>query len=299
MKVFLAVAAALVSSSIAAPATDKSVAVRESHLLDAGAQKGTFNALSVELEGLFRKPSGQKATTNVKRSKSSKKKALTKTYMISRKKGSRKSHKKHPKRLVKLKLATTGFKSGQDIIDDLDNTLDQVTVHTDKIDTILGQVEAGKLSEKQGTADTLKEITRIRSILSGPLSRLSATRNIKDLSLTDGQRQSIIQEIDELVTELLRSIEVIIRTLGTSSSMNSSLNPMMNILTGFLSGLATADTGLATKLRDLVSFIIKDQTVDSDESGLSLLLSGFENSLLRLHGTLKATGKSNKTFFLM
>lgn len=75
--------------------------------------------------------------------------------------------------------------------------------------------------------------------------------------------------------------------------MNSSLNPMMNILTGFLSGLATADTGLATKLRDLVSFIIKDQTVDSDESGLSLLLSGFENSLLRLHGTIKATGKSN------
>ncbi|EKJ69529.1 hypothetical protein FPSE_10240 [Fusarium pseudograminearum CS3096] len=293
MKVFLAVAAVLVSSSIAAPATDKSVAVRESHLFNAGAQKGTFNALSVELEGLINKPEGQKATTNVKRSKSSKKKALTKTYMISRKKGSPKPHKKHPKRLVKLKLFTTGFTSGPDIINDLDSTLDQVTVHTDNIDTILGQVEAGKLSEKQGTTDTLKEITGIRSILSGLLSRLSATRNTKALSLTDGQRQTIIEEIDQLVTELLRSIEAIIRTLGTSYNMNTSLNPMMNILTGFLGGLATADTGLAIKLRELVSLIIKDQTVDSDKSGLSLLLSGFENSLLRLHGTLKATGKSN------
>jgi hypothetical protein len=135
MKAFLVVAATLVTSSIAAPTTGKFLAGRESHLFDAGAGEGTFNALSVDLEGYIGNPEAQKATTNVKRSKHNNDKALTKTYMVSRKKSSRKSHKKHPKRLVKLKLSTTGFKSGQDIIDDLDSTLDQVTVHTDKIGT--------------------------------------------------------------------------------------------------------------------------------------------------------------------
>jgi hypothetical protein len=135
MKVSLVAAIALVTSSVAAPTIDKPLAVRESHLLDAGAQEGTFNALSVDLEGLISDPEAQKATTNVKRSKSSKNKALAKTLTISRKKGSRKSHKKHPKRLVKLKLASTGFKSGEDIIDDLNSTFEQVTVHTDKIGT--------------------------------------------------------------------------------------------------------------------------------------------------------------------
>ncbi|KAL6916676.1 hypothetical protein ACHAPO_010743 [Fusarium lateritium] len=293
MKVFLVVAAALATSSIAAPTTDKSLAGRESHLFDAGAEEGALNALLVDLDGYIGNPEAQKATTNVKRSKSSKDKALTKTYMISRKKGSGKSYKKHPKRLVTLKLFTTGFKSGPDIIDDLDSTLAQVTVHTDKIDTILAQVDAGKLSEKKGTTDTVKEISSIRTILSALLSRLSATRNTKALNLTDSERQTIIEEIDELLTKLLRTLEKVIRSLGASPSMNASLNPMMNVLTSFLGGMATADKGLATELQDLVSLIIKDQVAETDGKGLSLLLSGFENSLLRLHGSLKATGNSN------
>ncbi|GKU13656.1 hypothetical protein FLAG1_10280 [Fusarium langsethiae] len=293
MKVFLAVVAALATGSITAPTTDKTLVVRESYLFDAGAQEGAFNALLVDLEGFVSDPETQKATTNVKRSKSNKGKALTKTYMITRKKGSRKSHKKHPKRLVKLKLSTTGFKSGQDIIDDLDSTLDQVTTHTEKIDAILAQVEAGKLSRKKGTTDTLKEISSIRTILSAPLSRLSTTRNIKALDLTDSQRQTIIEEIDELLTEILRTVEGILRTLGASLSMNASLNPMMNVLTSFLGGMATADKGLTTKLQELVSLIIKDQAADTNGSGISLLLSGFENSLLRLHGSLKASSNSN------
>jgi hypothetical protein len=293
MKAFLVVAATLVTSSIAAPTTGKFLAGRESHLFDAGAEEGTFNALSVDLEGYIGNPEAQKATTNVKRSKHNNDKALTKTYMISRKKSSRKSHKKHPKRLVKLKLSTTGFKSGQDIIDDLDSTLDQVTVHTDKIDSVLAQVDAGKLSKKKGTTDIVKEISSIRTILSAPLSRLSATRNTKALSLTDSERRTIIEEIDELVTELLRTLEEIVRSLGASLNLNASLNPMMNVLTSFLGGMATADKGLATKLQDLVSLIIRDQAADTNGRGISLLLSGFENSLLRLHGNLKATGTSN------
>jgi hypothetical protein len=68
---------------------------------------------------------------------------------------------------------------------------------------------------------------------------------------------------------------------------------MMNVLTSFLGGMATADKELATQLRELVSLIIKDQAADNNGSGLTLLLSGFENSLLRLHGILNATGKSN------
>lgn len=138
MKIFVVAALALVSSSIAAPTTDKSLAVRESHILDAGARQGAFNAVSVDLEGLVDDPEAQKATTNVKRSKrgkKNKKKALTKTSMVSRKKGSKKSYKKHPKRLIKLKVTTTGFKSGQDIVDNLDSTLDQITDHTDNIGT--------------------------------------------------------------------------------------------------------------------------------------------------------------------
>ncbi|RGP73102.1 hypothetical protein FLONG3_6417 [Fusarium longipes] len=293
MKVFLVAAVALVTNSIAAPTTEKSIAVRESHLLDAGAHEGTFNALSVDLEGFISDPEAQKATTNVKRSKSSKKKALTKTTIISRKKTSRKSHKKHPKRLVKLKLASTGFKDGDDIIGDLESTIEQVTVYSSMIDTILERVNAGKLSKEQGTTDTLKEISSIRTILSGPLSRLSATRDTKSLKLTDSQRNSIVDKVDELLTEILRVIEGILRSLGTTPSMNASMNPMMNVLTSFMGGLATADKGLATQLRELVSLVIKDQAADNSGSSLTLLLSGFENSLLRLHGILNATGTSS------
>lgn len=75
--------------------------------------------------------------------------------------------------------------------------------------------------------------------------------------------------------------------------MNASMNPMMNVLTSFLGSLAMADKNLAIQLRELVSLIIKDQAADNNGSGLTLLLSGFENSLLRLHGILNASGKSD------
>ena len=126
MRFSLLAAVTLVASSIAAP-TENSLAVRESHLVDA---EGKLNALAFDLEGFVTDPEAQKARTNVKRSKEE---PLAKTSVIKHKsrKGNKKPYKKHPKRLISLKISSTGHKNGGEIVKSLDSAFDQIAPHTD------------------------------------------------------------------------------------------------------------------------------------------------------------------------
>ena len=156
------------------------------------------------------------------------------------------------------------------------------------IDGILAQVQAGKLSQAKGTTQALKEVSAIRTILSGPLSQLSATRNLKSLDITPTQRNLIIENIDDLLTEIIRMIDNFLRTFDPNPGLNASLHPLMNVLTSILQSLATVDNEkLAPEIRDLVGKILKEQAADNDGSGLTVLLSGIENILLSFYAKLK------------
>ncbi|CAG7564351.1 unnamed protein product [Fusarium equiseti] len=283
MRFSLLAAFTLVTSSIAAP-TENSLAVRDSHLVD---DEGNFNALATDLDGLVTDPEAQKATTNVKRSKEE---PLAKTSVIKHKsrKGKKKPYKKHPKRIISLTLSSTGFKSSGDIVKSLDSAFDQIAPHTDNTDGILAQVQAGKLSQAKGMTQVLKETSAIRTILSRLLSQLSATRNLKSLDITRAQRNLMIENIDDLLTEIVRIVDNILRSLDPNPGLNASLHPLMNVLTSLLQSLATADNeNLAPKIRDLVGLVLKEQAADNGGSGLTTLLSGVENGLVSLFGKLK------------
>ncbi|KAJ4007591.1 hypothetical protein NW752_010257 [Fusarium irregulare] len=283
MRFSLLAAVMLATSSIAAP-TENSLAVRESHLVDA---EGKLNALAFDADGFVIDPEAQKATTNVKRSKEE---PLAKTSVIKHKsrKGKKKPYKQHPKRLISLKISSTGFKNGGEIVKSLDSAFDQIAPHTDNTDGILAQVQAGKLSQAKGMTQTLKEVSAMRTILSGPLSQLSATRNLKSLDLTSAQRNLLIQNLDDLLTEIIRTVDNILRSLDPNPGLNASLHPLMNVLTSLLQTLATADNeSLAPEIRDLVGLVLKEQAADNGGSGLTMLLSGVENGLLSFYGKLK------------
>ena len=156
------------------------------------------------------------------------------------------------------------------------------------LDGILAQVQAGKLSQAKGMAQSLKEVSAMRTILSGPLSQLSATRNLKSLNITSTQRNLLIQTLDDLLTEIIRTVDNILRSLDPNPGLNASLHPLMNVLTSLLQTLATADNeSLAPEIRDLVGMVLKEQAADNGGSSLTMLLSGVENGLLSLYGKLK------------
>lgn len=127
----IAAAAALVTSSLSAPTTDKTIVVRESHLVDTNVHDGTVK-LKVDLvnptAGDKKAKEGDTATTNVKRSKSEKDSSKKKTS---------KSKKKSAKSTVKVstKATTTGFKNGDDLIGSLSSLVSQVASSSDKIST--------------------------------------------------------------------------------------------------------------------------------------------------------------------
>lgn len=156
------------------------------------------------------------------------------------------------------------------------------------LDGILDQVQAGKLSQAKGMAQVLKETSAIRTILSKPLSQLSATRNLKSLDITPSQRNLLIEDIDDLLTEIVRVVDNILRSFDPNPGLNASLHPLMNVLTSLLQSLATLDNqSLAPEIRDLVGLVLKEQAADNGGSGLTTLLSGVENVLVSFFGKLK------------
>ena len=156
------------------------------------------------------------------------------------------------------------------------------------LDGILARVQAGNLSQAKGMTETLKEVSAIRTILSGPLSQLSATRNLKSLDITPEQRNLMIANIDDILTQIVRTVDNILRSLDPNPGLNASLHPLMNVLTSLLQTLATADNeNLAPEIRDLVGLVLKEQATGNGDSGLTMLLSGVENGLLSLFGKLK------------
>ncbi|KAF4963787.1 hypothetical protein FSARC_8231 [Fusarium sarcochroum] len=269
----IATAAALVTSSLSAPTNDKTIVVRESHLVDANVQDGTIK-LKVDTVNPTADGDGSKeghtATTNVKRSKS-KKKAAKSTVKLS------------------TKVSTTGFKNGDDLIGSLTSLVGQVTAQGDQINATLLRVQAGKESQSKGTSDVIKELAPVRAAISGLLTRISTTR---DLKLTSSEREDVGDLVEALVQELLDIINNLLNTLGARLNLTASINPVMNLLTNLLGGLAVSDSKLSPELRDRLNSIIRAQVTSNGDGSLNALLMGLANPLLRLLGGLKAT-KSN------
>ncbi|KAF9765900.1 hypothetical protein IL306_001745 [Fusarium sp. DS 682] len=307
MKVFLIAAVALVSSSFAAPATDKSLTKRESHLVDTIPYDG-LPSVKVDLDALRAEhKEGQTATTNVKvkRSKVTPKKKTPKKSSSKASVKKTKSRKKpkttHSKRL--LKSSSTGFKNGQDLVDSLDSLVAQITARGDRIsmlpafynmnivnDGTLLRVQAGTETRNKGITDALKEIVQIRAAVSGALTRLSTTKNLK---LTDDQRADVIDLVQDLVQLLLDIVNDLIETLGLKLNLKASLNPLMNMLSNFLGGLTVIDGKLKPELRDRLGDLIRAQINSDGTRGFDALGSGIENPLLRLHGSLKSGSGPN------
>jgi hypothetical protein len=137
MKVFLIAAVALVTSSFAAPATEKSLTKKSSHLVDTIPYDG-LPSVKVDLDALrAERKAGQTATTNVKvkRSKVTPKKKTSKKpsakVSVKKTKSGKKPKTTHSKRL--LKSSSTGFKNGQDLVDSLDSLVAQIAARGDRI----------------------------------------------------------------------------------------------------------------------------------------------------------------------
>ncbi|PNP76059.1 hypothetical protein FNYG_10617 [Fusarium nygamai] len=296
MKVFFIAAVALLGSSFAAPATDTALVKKSSHLVDTIPYDG-LPSVKVDLDALrAEQKAGQTATTNVKVKRSSKvtpkkKKTSNKTSAkasVKKTKSRKKLKTTHSKRL--LKSSSTGFKNGQDLVDSLDSLVAQITARGDRINGTLLRVQAGTETRNKGTIDALKEIIRIRAAVSGALTRLSTTKNLK---LTSDQRAEVLNLVEQLVKEILDIINDLVETLGLKLSLKASLNPLMNMLSDFLGGLAVTDGKLTPELRQRLGDLIRAQVNGDDTRGFDALGSGIENPLLRLHGSLKTSVGSN------
>ncbi|KAF5254828.1 hypothetical protein FANTH_448 [Fusarium anthophilum] len=292
MKVFFIAAVTLLGSSFAAPATDTALVKKSSHLVDTIPYNG-LPSVKVDLDALrAEQKAGQTATKNVKVKRSSK--STPKKKKTSKKPSAKASVKKtksrkkpkttHSKRL--LKSSSTGFKNGQDLVDSLDSLVAQVTARGDRINGTLLRVQAGTETRNKGTTDALKEIIQIRAAVSGALTRLSTTKNLK---LTSDQRADVLDLVEELVKELLDIVNDLLETLGLKLSLKASLNPLMNMLSDLLGGLAVTDGKLTPELRQRLGDLIRAQINGDGTRGFDALGSGIENPLLRLHGSLKAS----------
>jgi hypothetical protein len=313
MKVFFIVAVALLGSSFAAPATDTALVKKSSHLVNTIPYDG-LPSVKVDLDALrAEQKAGQTGTTNVKVKRSPRdkpkkkasKKPSTKTSVKKTKSG-KKPKTTHSKRL--LKSSSTGFKNGQDLVDSMDSLVAQITARGDRIsmchtvykimsqylltllDGTLLRVQAGTETRNKGTTDALKEIIQIRAAVSGALTRLSTTKNLK---LTSDQRADVLNLVEQLVEEILDIINDLLETLGLKLSLKASLNPLMNMLSDFLGGLAATDGKLTPELRQRLGDLIRAQVNGDDTRGFDALGSGIENPLLRLHGSLKTSVGSN------
>ncbi|KAG5754928.1 hypothetical protein H9Q69_005906 [Fusarium xylarioides] len=295
MKVFFIAAVALVSSSVAAPATDTALVKKSSHLVDTIPYDG-LPSVKVDLDALrAEQKAGQTATTNVKIKRSSKAKPKKKTSKkpsakasVKKTKSGKKLKTTHSKRL--LKSSSTGFKNGQDLVDSLDSLVAQITTSGDRINGTLLRVQAGTETRTKGTTDALKEIIQIRAAVSGALTRLSTTKNLK---LTSDQRADVLNLVEDLIQEILDIVNDLLETLGLKLSLKASLNPLMNMLNDFLGGLAVTDGKLTPELRSRLGDLIRAQINGDDTRGFDALGSGIENPLLRLHGSLKTSAGSN------
>ncbi|KAF5601952.1 uncharacterized protein FSUBG_7934 [Fusarium subglutinans] len=296
MKVFFIAAVTLLGSSLAAPATDTALVKKSSHPIDTIPYHG-LPSVKVDLDALrAEQKAGQTATTNVKVKRSSK--STPKRKKTSKKPPAKASVKKtkaikkpkttHSKRL--LKSSSTGFKNGQDLVDSLDSLVAQVTARGDRINGTLLRVQAGTGTRNKGTTDALKEVIQIRAAVSGALTRLSTTKNLK---LTSDQRADVLDLVEQLVKELLDIVNDLLETLGLKLSLKASLNPLMNMLSDLLGGLAVTDGKLTPELRQRLGDLIRAQINGDGTKGFDALGSGIENPLLRLHGSLKTSVGSN------
>ncbi|KAF4502394.1 hypothetical protein FAGAP_1364 [Fusarium agapanthi] len=294
MKVFFIAAVTFLGSSFAAPATDTALVKKSSHLVDTIPYDG-LPSVKVDLDALrAEQKAAQTATTNVKVKRSAKVTPKKKTSKkpsakasVKKTKSTKKPKTTHSKRL--LKSSSTGFKSGQDLVDSLDSLVAQVTARGDRINGTLLRVQAGTETRNKGTTDALKEIIQIRAAVSGALTRLSTTKNLK---LTNDQRADVLNLVEQLVKELLDIVNDLLETLGLKLSLRASLNSLMNMLSDFLGGLAVTDGKLTPELRQLLGHLIKAQVNGDDTRGFDALGSGIENPLLRLHGSLKTSVRS-------
>ncbi|SCO58399.1 uncharacterized protein FFMR_15555 [Fusarium fujikuroi] len=295
MKIFFIAAAALVSSAFAAPASGTALVKKSSHHIDTIPYNG-LPSVKVDLDALrAEQKAGQTATTNVKVKRfpkaTPKKKTSKKTSakaLAKHTKSGKKPKTTHFKRL--LKSSSTGFKNGQDLIDSLDSLVAQITNGGDRINGTLLGVQAGTETRNKGTTDAIKEIIQIRAAVSGALTRLSTTKNLK---LTSDQRADVLNLVEELVKELLDIVNDLLETLGLKLSLKASLNPLMNMLSDFVGGLAVTDGKLTPELRQRLGDLIRAQINGDDTRGFDALGSGIENPLLRLHGSLKTSVGSN------
>ncbi|SCV60768.1 uncharacterized protein FFFS_15337 [Fusarium fujikuroi] len=295
MKIFFIAAAALVSSAFAAPASGTALVKKSSHHIDTIPYNG-LPSVKVDLDALrAEQKAGQTATTNVKVKRFPKATPKKKTSKKTSAKASAKHTKSgkkpkttHFKRL--LKSPSTSFKNGQDLIDSLDSLVAQITTRGDRINGTLLRVQAGTETRNKGTTDAIKEIIQIRAAVSGALTRLSTTKNLK---LTSDQRADVLNLVEELVKELLDIVNDLLETLGLKLSLKASLNPLMNMLSDFVGGLAVTDGKLTPELRQRLGDLIRAQINGDDTRGFDALGSGIENPLLRLHGSLKTSVGSN------
>ncbi|CCT74305.1 uncharacterized protein FFUJ_10352 [Fusarium fujikuroi IMI 58289] len=295
MKIFFIAAAALVSSAFAAPASGTALVKKSSHHIDTIPYNG-LPSVKVDLDALrAEQKAGQTATTNVKVKRFPKATPKKKTSKKTSAKASAKHTKSgkkpkttHFKRL--LKSSSTGFKNGQDLIHSLDSLVAQITTGGDRINGTLLRVQAGTETRNKGTTDAIKEIIQIRAAVSGALTRLSTTKNLK---LTSDQRADVLNLVEELVKELLDIVNDLLETLGLKLSLKASLNPLMNMLSDFVGGLAVTDGKLTPELRQRLGDLIRAQINSDDTRGFDALGSGIENPLLRLHGSLKTSVGSN------
>ncbi|KAF5703244.1 hypothetical protein FGLOB1_9180 [Fusarium globosum] len=291
MKIFFIAAVALVSTAFAAPASGTALVKKSSHHIDTIPYNG-LPSVKVDLDALrAEQKAGQTATTNVKVERSPKatpKKKTSKKTSTKKTKSGKKPKTTHSKRL--LKSSSTGFKNGQDLVDSLDSLVAQITARGDRINGTLLRVQAGTETRNKGTTDAIKEIIQIRAAVSGALTRLSTTKNLK---LTSDQRADVLNLVEELAQELLDVVNDLIETLGLKLSLKASLNPLMNMLSDFLGGLAVTDGKLTLELRQRLGDLIRAQINGDDTRGFDALGSGIENPLLRLHGSLKTSVGSN------
>jgi hypothetical protein len=139
------------------------------------------------------------------------------------------------------------------------------------LDGTLLRVQTGTETRNKGTTDALKEIIQIRAAVSGALTRLSTTKNLK---LTNDQRADVLNLVEELVKLLLDIVKDVVETLGLKLSLKASLKPLMNMLSNFLGGLAVTDGKLTPELRDRLGDLIRAQINGDDTRGFDALGSG-------------------------
>ncbi|KAM0350693.1 hypothetical protein ACHAPU_003186 [Fusarium lateritium] len=268
MKVLLVAAAALVATSFAAPHTEKPLAKRLSHIVETFSHNFQPDS-DVDLKFLGDKDD-RKSLTKLKR--------FTPTEITRR---------SHPRSLF-LNLGSKGFKNSKDLTANLDSLLEQIITHSSNINVTLARAKANKVSKTKALTDSRTEIFQIRSAISGFLTRLGASH---DLNFSDSQLENIVDTLDEVIQQILGTVDGILGGLGSRSDITASLNPLMNMVTQLVSRLGVADTDLATQLRGLLASIFNKQ-VSGERGGLNALMMGLENGLLRLHGVLGSANKS-------